>query len=72
MVATIKDVSAKTGLGIGTISKYINGGKVKDQNRIAIERAIQDLEAISSKEAGSSQTVRLQTTIVRGESIKTI
>jgi DNA-binding LacI/PurR family transcriptional regulator len=40
---TIKDVAKLTGLSIGTISKYLNGGHVLDENRAAIERAIKDL-----------------------------
>ena len=42
-MATIKDISRKTGLGLATISKYLNGGKVKDTNREAIEYAINEL-----------------------------
>jgi LacI family transcriptional regulator len=61
MVATIKDVSAKTGLGIGTISKYINGGKVKDQNRIAIERAIQELDFTVNEIARGLKTKHTKT-----------
>lgn len=41
--ATIKDVAKETGLSLGTISKYINGGHVKEKNRIVIEKAIKNL-----------------------------
>lgn len=40
---TIKDVAKETGLSIATISKFINGGHVLDENRAAIEKAIREL-----------------------------
>ena len=43
MAATIKDISKKTGLGLATISSYLNGGNVREQNRIKIEEAIEEL-----------------------------
>lgn len=43
MAATIKDIARITGLGLATISKYLNGGHVLDKNRKAIERAMADL-----------------------------
>lgn len=43
MAATIRDVAKKSGLSLGTVSKYINGHPVKDANRILIENAIQEL-----------------------------
>ena len=42
-MATIKDVAKETGLGIATISKYINGGNVRKKNKIAIDEAIEKL-----------------------------
>lgn len=42
-MATIKDIARETGLGIATISKYINGGNVRDKNKIAIDDAIDKL-----------------------------
>lgn len=44
MGATIKDIAERTGLGLATISKYLNGGHVLDKNRIAIEQAIKELD----------------------------
>ena len=41
--ATIKDVSELTGLATGTISKYLNGGKLKEANRVKVEEAIEKL-----------------------------
>ena len=43
MAATIKDIANRTGLGIATISKYINGGTVRPENREAIQNAIEEL-----------------------------
>ncbi|NLG24301.1 MAG: LacI family transcriptional regulator [Clostridiales bacterium] len=39
-VATIKDIARATGLGLATISKYLNGGSVRPANKAAIEAAI--------------------------------
>lgn len=43
IAATIKDVARRTGLSIATISKYINGGNVLEQNKELIENAIREL-----------------------------
>ena len=40
MAATIKDLANETGLGVATISSYLNGGRVREKNRIKIEAAI--------------------------------
>lgn len=43
MAATIKDIAKRTGLGLATISSYLNGGNVREKNRIKIEAAIEEL-----------------------------
>ena len=43
MAATIKDIAKRTGLGLATISSYLNGGNVREQNRVKIEAAIEEL-----------------------------
>ncbi len=43
MPATIKDIKAMTGLALSTISKYLNGGNVRPENKIKIEAAIKEL-----------------------------
>ncbi len=43
MAATIKDIANKTGLGLATISSYLNGGNVRPKNREKIEEAISEL-----------------------------
>lgn len=40
---TIKDVAKETGLSIATISKFLNGGHVLDENRVAIEKTVREL-----------------------------
>lgn len=39
----MKDIARVTGLGLATISSYLNGGNVREQNRAKIELAIRDL-----------------------------
>ena len=48
MAATLKDLSRETGLGLATLSKYFNGGTVREKNRIAIEAAVKKLRYKSS------------------------
>lgn len=43
MAATIKDIAKQTGLGLATISSYLNGGNVREKNRVKIEEAIEEL-----------------------------
>lgn len=43
MAVTILDVQKKTGYSLSTISKYLNGGSLREKNRIAIEQAIAEL-----------------------------
>ncbi|MDD2973273.1 MAG: LacI family DNA-binding transcriptional regulator [Lachnospiraceae bacterium] len=43
MAVTIKDVAKETNLAISTISKYMNGGNVRPQNRKVIEEAVRRL-----------------------------
>ena len=43
MAATIKDIKELTGLSLATISKYLNGGNLRPENRAKIEKAISEL-----------------------------
>jgi LacI family transcriptional regulator len=43
MAATIRDITKMTGLSLATVSKYLNGGNVLPENRILIEKAIEEL-----------------------------
>ncbi len=40
----MKDIARVTGLGLATISSYLNGGNVREKNRIKIEAAIDELD----------------------------
>ena len=44
MASTIKDIKSETGLALATISKYLNGGNVLEENREKIEAAIKKLD----------------------------
>ena len=43
-MSTIKDIARETGLSLATISKYMNGGHVLDENRRKIDEAIEKLD----------------------------
>jgi len=61
MAATVKDIARQTGLGLATISRYLNGGKVKEQNKIAIEKAILELRFTVNEFARSLKTSKSKT-----------
>ncbi|MDR1496116.1 MAG: LacI family transcriptional regulator [Clostridiales Family XIII bacterium] len=58
MATTIKDIAEKTGLGLATISKYLNGGNVRPENRTAIESAVKDLNYSVNEAARSLKSKR--------------
>ena len=60
-MSTIKDVSRMAGLSISTISKYINGGNVRPENRALIDHAIKTLQFKVNKSARSLKTNRTMT-----------
>jgi len=43
-MATIKDVARKAAVSVSTVSKYINGGNVREENAEAIRDAIRQLD----------------------------
>jgi len=61
MAATIKDVAQYTGLSIATISKYLNGGNVLEDNRIRIGEAIEALDYKVNHVARSLKTNKTMT-----------
>ena len=56
MAATMKDLARETGLGLATISKYFNGGTVRDKNRLLIEAAVKKLQYVPNEVARSLKT----------------
>lgn len=61
MGATIKDIAKRTGLGLATISSYLNGGNVREKNRIKIEEAIEELHFEVNEVARGLKTNRTKT-----------
>lgn len=61
MSATIKDVAKYTNLSIATISKYINGGNVLDENKEAIKEAIKVLNFRVNEMARGLKTNKTKT-----------
>ena len=57
-MATIKDVAKRAGVSISTVSKYINGGHVLDENVDAIRNAIEALDYRVNPFARSLKTQR--------------
>ena len=56
MAATMKDIAKRTGLGLATISKFLNGGQVRPQNRKLIEAAVKELHFVPNEFARSLKT----------------
>ena len=44
MASTIKDIRNETGLALSTISKYLNGGNVREENASKIDAAVKKLD----------------------------
>lgn len=61
MAVTIKDVAKETNLAISTISKYINGGSVREKNRKKIQMAIDKLGFVPNDAARGLRTFRSYT-----------
>ncbi|WP_099361210.1 LacI family DNA-binding transcriptional regulator [Fredinandcohnia onubensis] len=60
-MSTIKDVAKKAGLSIGTVSRYINGYSLKEENRKKIEEAINLLDYKSNPFARGLRTNKTNT-----------
>lgn len=56
MAATMKDLARETGLGLATLSKYFNGGNVREKNRLLIEAAVKKLHYVPNEVARSLKT----------------
>lgn len=60
-MATMKDISRRTGLGLATISKCLNGGNVRPQNKVAIEEAVKAFNYTVNQHARGLKTRRSMT-----------
>ena len=61
MGVTIKDIAHETGLGLATISSYLNGNKVREFNAIAIADAVKKLGYVPNEFARSLKTKKSMT-----------
>ena len=61
MAATMKDIARITGLGLATISKYMNGGTVRPKNKKLIEEAVKALRFVPNEFARSLKTSQSRT-----------
>lgn len=57
----MKDIARETGLGLATISSYLNGGNVREKNRVKIEEAIEKLHFEVNETARGLKTNRTKT-----------
>lgn len=63
-MATINDIAKKTGLSVGTISRYLNGEKIKEKNRKLIDSAVKELKYRKNVLARSMKTGKSMTVAV--------
>lgn len=53
---TMNDVAKLAEVGRGTVSNYINGQKVKEENRLKIQKAIDELGYVPNLQAKELRT----------------
>lgn len=61
MAATIKDIARISGLSVATVSKYINGGTLREKNRILLEKVIQEQNYRVNESARTLKTSQSRT-----------
>lgn len=61
MSATMKDVAKKAGVGVGTVSRFLNNGSVKESTRKKVEAAIKELNYQTNFYARGLKTNRTYT-----------
>jgi LacI family transcriptional regulator len=61
LASTIKDIARLTGLGLATISSYLNGGNVREENRVKIEAAVKELNFEINEVARGLKTNKTKT-----------
>ena len=75
MSITIKDVAKKAGVGIGTVSRVINGGNsVRESTREKVEQAIRELDYTPNQQArrlvtGKSLTIGIVAPFFTSQSV---
>lgn len=70
MAATIKMVAERAGVSVATVSKYINGGNVYEENRIKVQNAIDELDYKINEVARSLKTNKTYTVGILAASIQ--
>ena len=60
-MATIKDVALKAGASVGTVSRYLNGYKIKEENKFNIDAAIKELDFTINQIARGLKTNKTNT-----------
>lgn len=63
-MATINDIALKTGLSVGTVSRYLNGETVKPKNKALIDAAVEELGYRKNALARSMKTGKSMTVAV--------
>ena len=61
MAATMKDIAKQTGLGLATISKYLNGGQVLPNNKKLMDNAVRGIHFIRNEFARGLKTSQRRT-----------
>ena len=61
MASTMKDIAKRTGLGLATISKYLNGGHVRPNNKKLIDDAVRELHFVPNEFARGLKTSQSRT-----------
>ena len=72
MAATIKMVAERAGVSVATVSKYINGGNVYEENRLKVQKAIDELDYKINDVARSLKTKKTYTIGVLAANIQSI
>lgn len=70
MAATIKMVAERAGVSVATVSKYINGGNVYEENRRKVQKAIDELDYKINDVARSLKTNKTYTVGVLAANIR--
>ena len=71
-MVTIKDIAARSGVSIATVSKHINGIPVKEENRLRIDEAIAALGYRVNSAARTLKTRRSMTVGVLLDSLSNL